>query len=65
MQIPGGGSPGGGGGEGLGGCLQRIGELGGGLIVFFFFFRGRNAHQEKDAQGFLEVKNLEDVFGSN
>ena len=34
MQIPGGGLPGGGGGEGLGGCLRRIGELGRGAKYF-------------------------------
>ena len=34
-----------GGGEGPGGCLQRIWELGGGGGLNIFF-RGRNVHQE-------------------
>ena len=36
IEIPGGGggSQGGGGAEGQGGCLRRIGELGGGLNIF-------------------------------
>ena len=34
LKIPGGGSPGGRGAEGPGGCLRRIGDLGGGLNIF-------------------------------
>ena len=37
LKIPGGGSSGGRGAEGPGGCLRRIGELGGGRANFFFF----------------------------
>ena len=44
FKIPRGGFLRGGGAEGPGGCLQRIGEWGGGGLNFFF--RGRNAHQE-------------------
>ena len=36
LKIPGGGSPGGRGAEGPGGCLRRIGELGGGGLNIFF-----------------------------
>ena len=35
-----------GGAEGPEGCLQRIGELGGGGAKFYFFLRGRNVHQD-------------------
>ena len=36
LKIPGAGSPGGRGAEGPGGCLRRIGELGGGGLNIFF-----------------------------
>ena len=40
LKIPGGGGSRGGGAEGPGGCLRRIGDLGGGGLNIFF--RGRN-----------------------
>ena len=34
-----------GGAEGPGGCLRRVGILGGGVNIIFLLFRGRNVHQ--------------------
>ena len=48
LKIPGGLSPEGRGAEGPGGCLRRIGDLGGGGGVNFFF-SGLNVHQETKA----------------
>ena len=45
LKIPGGGGFSGGGGGFQEGCLERIGEFGGGLNILF---RGRNVHQVID-----------------
>ena len=47
LKVPGGRSPGRKGPERPGGCLQQIGEFGGGGAKYLVF-RGRNVHQERD-----------------
>ena len=60
LENPGGGVSRRGGAEGLGGSLQRIGELGGGGAKYFF--RGRNAHQAaKNPVGKLPLMTLNDA----